>query len=41
MDRMLIPIGIIVGEPCSVLIGFASAPQMFDEFWMLIDVSID
>ena len=34
-------IGIVVGEPCSVLVGFSSAPKMFDEFRMLIDVAID
>lgn len=34
-------IGIVVGEPGSVLVGFASTPKMFDEFRMLIDVAID
>jgi len=34
-------IGIVVGEPCSIFVRFASAPKMFDEFRMLIDMAID
>ena len=34
-------ISIVVGEPCSVLVGSTSTPKMFDEFRMLIDVAID
>jgi hypothetical protein len=30
MNGVLMSIGIVVGWPCSVLVGFASTPKMFD-----------